>query len=59
VHYHIGKTGQAFGLSWPPPDELVKIVVSIVICSALSSTATAAIESFLDRGSAKEKAKAQ
>ncbi|KAJ1627484.1 hypothetical protein T492DRAFT_1024636 [Pavlovales sp. CCMP2436] len=58
VHYHIGKTGSAFGLSWPPPDELAKIVISIVICGALSSAATTAIEGYMARRSgAKAKTK--
>ncbi|KAG8460178.1 hypothetical protein KFE25_004426 [Diacronema lutheri] len=59
VHYHIGKTGSAFGLSWPPPDELAKIVVSIIICGALSSLATSAIEGMLATRARGAKAKAQ
>jgi len=50
--------GSAFGLSWPPPDELAKIVISIVICGALSSAATTAIEGYMARRSgAKAKTK--
>lgn len=55
VHYHIGKTGSAFGISWPPNDELLKIVVSIVICGGCSSIATAAIEGYLERRGSKAK----
>ena len=46
VHYHIGKTG-GLGISMPKGDELVKIVVSILICSGLSSGTVALIEKMM------------
>jgi hypothetical protein len=46
LHFHIGKTGQ-LGISLPSYDELVKIVVSIVICSGLSSGTVMLFESLL------------
>ena len=48
VHYHIGKTGE-LGISLPGQEELIKIVVSIGICSALSSGTVAMIEGLLER----------
>ena len=44
LHFHIGKTGQ-LGISLPNYDELFKIIVSIVICSGLSSGTVMLIES--------------
>ena len=46
LHFHIGKTGQ-LGISLPSYDEVVKIVVSIVICSGLSSGTVMLFESLL------------
>ena len=46
LHFHIGKTGQ-LGLSMPNSDELFKLVISIVICSGLSSGTVMLIESIL------------
>ena len=48
VHFHIGKTG-ALGISLPKNDELFKIVVSILLCSALSSWTVTLIENLIAR----------
>lgn len=54
LHFHIGKTGD-LGFSLPKSDELVKIIVSIVICSGLSSATVMLIDSLVaKRASARE-----
>jgi hypothetical protein len=55
VHFHIGKTGE-LGISLPQNDELFKIVVSILICSALSSGAVTLIETVMERRKGSSKA---
>lgn len=54
IHYSIGKSSGKTGTGWihvsfPPPLDLIKILLVVLIFAALSSVATALIEKGLDK----------